>query len=754
MELDEAIAYLREHARNGEGDPNLRVMKEAWAPFSGMQQEFFREIYLLDALPLGKGTFGLVFPVLVRFATMDGKSYYIPAAMKMAPLVRDHVIETVNSMAINDLVHAGMTPGVPIFIGSFCVCTALEDCRMPPVSWTDLWKAFDNFVFVKRTEIRQAYGEEAVYSVDDKAETARVSRGYTVGFYFTELSPYGLSTQINPKKKPTTKTVLNGSKMLSDTYCLFQTLQAMQLGGYLHADISSTNILESGPLKSRPFRTFMPMYSTGNSISDHETFMGKTNEASDPNAVPYAFIQCPDILTYMSLNPSTDQRDNAVVIRHPTIPYLIDFGAMLVARIPRYSLARDFIDAFDRCHANKLENLTVNDFPRFLLGSAKPTYLHNQAHSWFLPLSTPITYPTTSLYSRAAEQLNPILVTRKNVPVCVVAHTELSDNYSMAAVLISKLVGFDIFGQTVPLIIKSDLAADAPYVVGIPADQGFMVHTQSKGKNNYYRLDGTFGTMARECPPTQQRTSADGYDLRHSTQHQPLKTSTTMTPDGVTEAHCYYSDSTRTRWCHLLPPFDFKTGKNYSNSLAVTVENYLKLRLPKVGWANQWFTFKDDKFTDASFELEVFAIVARIEAMGVPGPEECQGTNPYFLLRLAFVAEFPIFSQEHSSTISFASSTQPMAHRAFATAGSMPYSSTHSPRAMDCLLPKRMTCAGDCAAAFPGIRCCVPMSSTCSTRQPLRHSTKNTAKSMSIPCVIGRHTRLRNRHGLWPQMAP
>src|SRR5690348_17600890 len=55
---------------------------------------------------------------------------------------------------------------------------------------------------------------------------------------------------------------------------------------------------------------------------------------------------------------------------------------------------------------------------------------------------------------------------------------------ALPILLISKLVGFDIFGQTVPLIIKSDLAADAPYVVGIPADQGFMVHTQSKGKRS------------------------------------------------------------------------------------------------------------------------------------------------------------------------------------------------------------------------------------------------------------------------------
>jgi hypothetical protein len=382
------------------------------------------------------------------------------------------------------------------------------------------------------------------------------------------------------------------------------------------------------------------MYSEGRSMKDHQKILGGNLEVADIVEKPYRFLQCREFSTHKVFDSQLDARDATIVVESNTIPLMIDYGTLMVSHIPRESSMATVLDVLGRFFHHEFK---ADMLPRFVIGSVKPNFLHHRFQDWYLPLMTPIQRVYTTLDSRAHEQLNPAIINYKDGRSRFLGlYSELSDVFSMATVLISRLIGFDPFSRYVPMNMHKLRDTDPEFHVGIPVSTTFFQSTSRGQGFGLYRMEGVFSSMLAESAPPKGRSSAEGADLRKSGIRQSSDDVPKFNARGVADTHCYFNDDDNVRWSYFAPPYNPSTKLLYTDSLYAIVDKYLRERLPKVDDSSQWYAYRNDtkEFKDDELIVEVFSIVARIEALGIPDPEECRGKK-YF-------SPFAVLLENHS----------------------------------------------------------------------------------------------------------
>lgn len=429
MELQALIQRLRVAF----GEPMLQV-SEPWCPFNGNQ----REIRVLRRPPLGRGQFGIVFAAIIRVAP----GHYLPAAMKMAAILDDHVKEVLFGLAVDELLDAGVTPGLCYMLDAFAHSTLKPGSARTPPDWDDvLWTHIDQFVFSVRDDVKRLYGVHAIIKEQanrdqPKASTARVSGGYTFGFVFTEL------VITKPVHAPAT-----AKELLSELYVQFDAIRGLGAVNMLHCDISSRNCLVGHHLMPQR-QGIRCLLRSSESEALRVSLYGPTILRFGMDCVdPLALAHVSNSFEQARENPSYMTSYTSIAIDRT--PILIDYGKMRRAEIP----AGQDIEQTRKEIARRFE-AKLEEIPRFVVSATSaPVYDymgmfrgHPEAPGSALPALSFPSYPTTTETTRGPEQINPFVVPSSRERPFLVIHSELTEVFSMASVVIERILGYPPFG--------------------------------------------------------------------------------------------------------------------------------------------------------------------------------------------------------------------------------------------------------------------------------------------------------------------
>lgn len=431
MELDNLLRQVRDAL----GEPALEL-STPWVPFTGGD----REIRVLRRPPLGRGQFGLVFAVIIRIAP----GLYMPAAMKMAALLDDHVTETLNGLAVNELLDAGVSPGLCYTLDAFAHSTLKPGSARTPQDWDGcVWRYIDEFIFSVRDEVARHYGPHAILEAkvldprQPKKGTARVSGGYTFGFIFTEL------VLVEPGYAPST-----AQDILASLYVQFDAIRGLSAVGLHHCDISYRNCLQGRQLVQRRQGLQCLLRSEASNALRRSLYGLNMLCFGVDNDLPLAFVHVSNSFEQAREGPAYMASYTSVPIERT--PVLIDYGKMQRAEIP----AGQEIEYVRREIARRLQVANASEVPRYVLSAGSSLaydYMgayrgRPEAPGSALPAISFLTYPTATETSRPPEQLNPFVLASSAVAQkFLVMHTELSDVFSIAIVGIHQILRFGPF---------------------------------------------------------------------------------------------------------------------------------------------------------------------------------------------------------------------------------------------------------------------------------------------------------------------
>lgn len=567
MDLQATLAQLREAL----GEPGLQV-SEPWLPFVGGS----REIRVLKRPPLGRGQFGIVFAVIIRVAPGS----YMPAAMKMAALLDDHVTEVLNGLAVDELLDAGVTPGLCYMLDAFAHSTLKPGSVKTPPDWDNcVWTYIDEFVFSVREEVARHYGPHAIFEAHvldpqqpKKKGRARVSGGYTFGFVFTELVLARPSSSLSPS---------TAQELLSELYVQFDAIRGLGAVGLLHCDISSRNCLVGRQLVPR--RQGL-----------HCLLRGEASQALRQDLYGLSLLRfgvdCDRPLAFAHVSNSFEQarEDPAYMASYTSIatdctPVLIDYGKMRRAELP----ANQDLEQTRQEIARRLQVKEMKDVPKYVISAASPPaydYMgayrgRPEALGSALPAHCFPTYPTTTETSRAPEQINPFVVASSPVQPFLVVHSELAEVCSMAIVAVERILGYAPFGNC---FLVSDDGKMRPGSAALPLE---MSTTRRK---SVLKLGG----FHPECVPVPGMAVPEG-------------------------------SGGNARWATFV-----------NKELRARIEEYIRRTLARPEFAQAsctWLGFARRTESNEPSEPELFAGVAftmaqRVQALGVPGARDVEGT--------------------------------------------------------------------------------------------------------------------------------
>lgn len=561
------LQALIERLRVAFGEPALQV-SEPWRPFNGNQ----REIRVLRRPPLGRGQFGIVFATIIRVAP----NRYLPAAMKMAALLDDHVAEVLNGLAVNELLDAGVTPGLCYMLDAFAHSTLKPGSVRTPPDWDEcLWTHIDQFVFTVRDDVRRLYGVHAIHKEQvnreqPRASTARVSGGYTFGFVFTEL------VFTSPVRSPAT-----ARELLSELYVQFDAIRGLGAVGMHHCDISNRNCLVGHHLM--PQRQGMRcLLRSDESEAIRVKLYGPTLlrfgvDYDQPLAMAHvsnSFEQAREGPSYMASYTS---------ITTDRTPVLIDYGKMRRVDFP----AGQDIEQTRKEIARRLE-AKQEDIPRFVISATSPPaydYMgayrgQAEAIGSALPSLSFPSYPTTTETTRGPEQINPFVVPSSPTRPFLVVHSELTEVFSMATVAIERILGYAPFGGYY-------LVADKESSKLRPGQAALPLEVSTKKRKSVLKL-GTFHPeyMAQRL----DEVAPDGY-------HWAIFTNV--------ELHGRLRQYVRAKLA--LPQF-------------------AQARCPWLGYTKRSLDAPNEPSDPRMLERSTFTVMQRLHALGVPSAQEVEGT--------------------------------------------------------------------------------------------------------------------------------
>ncbi len=438
--LSELMAAMRAECMGREG--SLDVYDACWEPFTTLAESDpnFRRVHLCTSKPLGSGGFGFVvaaFISLPQLAIDKGELCFTPVAMKTTCIPYHHVSETLMMLSLNDLVTAGLTPGINRLVDAFCTNDVHHECCSPPASWTIFWDSLGLFVRRNATLIRQSTSPGAVQGGTMAPHT-------TLGFLFSELSLTSLVAPPNVRTSSPSRLVppgprgtTTGHRMLADVFQRIQIVAALHEVDVVHCDIHTGNFITH---RTGAFRT--AACRLGNATSDAviTRYFGKsaTDRPDDGfrDAAASRYYAVP-------LDPMTHADRGRCIALGPDVPHvaLIDFGACIRCTVRRGTPMR---------HARQKVAPLIT-LPTNIVSSEKFKYDPDELMRRFgvdgiadpTPAFTLIRRPTTFYVTRPPEQLNPNLRWSDTYTI----HSELSDVYSVAATAVAVILGYHPFGS-------------------------------------------------------------------------------------------------------------------------------------------------------------------------------------------------------------------------------------------------------------------------------------------------------------------
>lgn len=597
-----------------------RLNPKVWEPFPTDAPERKRRIRVFEMPPLGRGTFGILFAVAVEVPAEnvhdwkvengdDGGDdildpFVVLAAMKMTPILKDHSEELINGLAINDLVRSGCTPSVMRLIDGFCVTTlsSTATCEMPPAEWKEsLWRYFDRFVYTRQEDLIRLYGSTIMRPIPDTEENkgrARLSGGATVGFLFTELSTRFLlelntvrsgDSVISPEDDlidSANQGLHSGSDLITKTYLMIQSVDALNAGtGLLHMDLHGGNFID---VPSFLFRTNLCFFETRRGSNMRTNYFGLLGvERPNDERLHLTSSGTPLVFRVSDLE---DVRTVAVINKTRNLPALIDYGKTVRPRFEEGMLSHDKLGEHLFGNEAFLDERLPAEMPLPLtLSHSKPAYASRNT----TPATRIVSAPTTNLYTRPFEQLNPFIMPKLQSTsdfhadsYYVSFYTEASEVYSVAACVAQLILGYNPFGRvirtTLPLPngqIPATNRSTGPRVV-LPknAEPAF-------GPRCYALRHSYLDTVVKECAPershgemgTRQKQTGDSSapnHLRKSSYTSNGKEPTIIhcTPDSDTyELRSYiirntaHHEERQTKPCHFYSYVPKGVGDKTSN---------------------------------------------------------------------------------------------------------------------------------------------------------------------------------------------
>lgn len=516
-----------------------RLNGKVWEPFPNDAPERKRRIRIFEMPPLGRGTFGILFAVamevppekVAEWKALHGDDggddvldpWVVLAAMKMTPILKDHSEELINGLAINDIVRAGCTPNIIRLIDGFCV-TTLSDratCEMPPSEWKDsLWTPFDRFVFTRQDDLIRFYGENIMRPIPDNEANrgrARLSGGATVGFLFTELSTHFLLEMNTVRSDGTTilaeddmtdalnQGLHSANDLVSKMFLTLQSVDALNAAGLLHMDIHDGNNID---MPTTQFRTDMCFFETRRGRELRYAALGRPG------------LERPDDVHLHRLGPTnalqfraSDQEDNRSVFVIPktrNLPTLIDFGKVSRPRFDEGVATHDKLAEYLFGVDAMLDERLPTELPLVSTFShSKPAYA---SRGGVAPAVRIIAAPTTNLYTRPFEQLNPFVIPKLRGTSDFAAdshyvafHSEASEVFSVAACVAKHILGYAPFGRvlraTVPLPngqVPQTKRSAGPRVTFL---KGRSNPTSATAMRQFEMRYSFFSTVVEECKP-------------------------------------------------------------------------------------------------------------------------------------------------------------------------------------------------------------------------------------------------------------
>lgn len=454
--LEELAEFMSKHHRRHDKDMSgLRFHPDAWTPFPWYDASPLalqrRELRLLETRSIGRGTFGVVYAGAVSLAAAaDGSVRYAPAAIKFAVHGSDHMDEAAAALAFNDAVTAGMTPNLNRIIDAFAVSPVVTGAQLPPASWERFWAEFTEFVVEREDDFRQSYGRTFALRRDEDGQLLPgrqcLPPNLTLCVSCFELAPNFLERECNQDDiaaaaspgQPSPR-ALRRRAMLGYAWQVLHAVCALHSMGVLHGDIHGNNIVNhgDGALRASTCRLRTPQ-----SDDDMRAYFGcvargeRPNDALQPNSGS-RFYKLP--IDYRQDVPADYARVVRLDVSIPQVA-LIDYGAASRAEAGRHLRVEQVRKLFG--------DISILD--KHVISDQRPVY-QQQASSIGreiasgLPGMVLLESPTTMLYARAPELLNPKVDTAKQ---CVV-YSELSDAYSAAVSVCEHILGFHLFSERV-----------------------------------------------------------------------------------------------------------------------------------------------------------------------------------------------------------------------------------------------------------------------------------------------------------------
>lgn len=633
LRLSNVCSELRAHQRELRVRANLppiddtrsapiAISEYCWTPFPDESEADRRRIWLLLIPPLGHGSYGIVLTVAVEVTPRtpdDAKDpRVVLAAMKMAALTRDHLDEAINGLGLNSLSDAGVTPSIARMIDAFAITSTapITKSQMPPVApdWNlHLWKHFDGFVYKHRETIQHELGSDAIRETNDIHKQSRLNGGVTVGFYFTELSTrflFELHAQrsvgivIPPQDEifnQHSTGLTSPQKLVERLFVVLQLFDGLHAAGYLHRDIHKGNLIETTTSK---FRT------------SHCALMTPAGRAQREAAFRHSSDQVQQMLTqgYHRYRASVAEYDTTTLTVDATTgePLLIDFGRVCRATYHEgYFKSRDQLSQLlfgTETTDEKIRNQTPVPVTFTQLGDRQPAYSGTYGVDDVSPAVCILTAPTTNLYTRPFEQLNPWffhgIKASYELPAAagyICFHSEYAEVNSIAATLAEIILDFPVFGDVIRTCVNKHSSEEIRQRSRGPRVNRELVTTLASDMRRYSLTHAYVTTLVEPCLP----------ERSHSEIAKRVNTSPT---DIQTKNNPHLNP-------HLYDPADNDIFNCTINANIHDLLIYLFDKLKEGKRACRFFGYTPgDEDDRASVELRnaARAIMARISAVGIP----------------------------------------------------------------------------------------------------------------------------------------
>ena len=509
------------------------VNSQVWVPFPLDPPERIRRVRILEMPSIGHGAFGIVFAVIIEVAPANvtqlspqealDNPFVVMAAMKMAPILKDHCKEVINGLAVNDIVRSGCTPCAVRLIDAFCISTASTEtaCRMPPMPhWTGtLWKPFDTFVYERRGDIEKAYGKDSMR----EGYASGLNSGATIGFTFTELAPRFLleltttrsaGSEIraeDDRADMASRGIRTSRDLVNQLYLHTQAISGFHCGGLLHKDISLGNFVS---MSSCAFRTSYCTLESRHGFELRTQFLGVPGHTRPDDTMLHTLEASGKPLVFRT-GAAEGDTSVAVIDSVRGMPVLLDFGKSGVPTFAEEALTQKTFAAYilGPEHATHPSRDVLPLVTTFSHG--KSAFASNNVCS---PAMQILDHPTTAIDTRCFEQFNPFIFEGLDGRIEYQAKTpylsfysSLSEVYSLGAMLAHLILGYAPFSNTLRVTVPqpkknkvlgaTNLRSRGPHAAAVASDNP---NRDLNSSNNRVQLElrySPFRTIVEESSP-------------------------------------------------------------------------------------------------------------------------------------------------------------------------------------------------------------------------------------------------------------